>query len=324
MQQTILGRTGLSVSQLGLGTMTWSRDTDEHEARDQLGAFLEAGGNLIDTSASYADGGSELLLGALLSEGIRREDVVVVSKAGTRRTPDGAVPDTSRRNLLATLDNSLRRLNTDHLDLWLVQRPDRNTPVGEIAATLDYAVRSGKVRYVGVTNYPAWLMTQLNSLLSGGVLGAGLAATEVEYHLLERGIEREVAPAARAQGIGVISWSALGRGVLTGKYLKAIPADSRAASTHLSGFVSPYLGAQFQPIVSALHTAAQGLEVTALAVALAWQRQAIADAYLVGARTSAQFEQVLAANLEEVPGQILDALSEVSAPVVGYPERMGN
>lgn len=324
MQQTILGRTGLSVSQLGLGTMTWSRDTDEHEARDQLGTFLEAGGNLIDTSASYADGGSELLLGALLSEGIRRENVVVVSKAGTRRTVEGAVPDTSRRNLLATLDNSLRRLDTDHLDLWLVQRPDRNTPVGEIAATLDYAVRSGKVRYVGVTNYPAWLMTQLNSLLGGGVLGAGLAATEMEYHLLERGIEREVAPAARAQGIGLISWSALGRGVLTGKYLKAIPADSRAASTHLAGFVSPYLGAPFQPVVSALHTAAQGLEVSALAVALAWQRQAIADAYLVGARTAAQLEQVLAANEQEVPDQILDALSEVSAPAVGYPERMRN
>ncbi|WP_448060503.1 aldo/keto reductase [Cellulomonas hominis] len=319
MEQRQLGRTGLRVSHLGLGTLTWSRDTDEHEAAEQLRDFVDAGGTLLDTSASYADGGAEELIGELLRRDVPREDVVLCTKAGVRRTRDGGVVDASRGGLLSTLDASLRRLGTDHVDLWLVQTPDPRTPLAETVSALRIAVTSGRARYVGLSNHAGWQVARAASLLGEDV---GLAAVEAEYSLLQRGIEREVLPAAAELGVGVLAWSPLGRGVLTGKYRRTIPADSRAASPHLSGFVEPFLGRDAAAVVEAVATAAAGLDRAPLDVALAWLRvRAQVSSAIVGARTAVQLRASLAAEDVELPAEILHALDEVSAPALGYPER---
>lgn len=318
MEQRQLGSTGLRVSSLGLGTLTWSRDTDTADAADQLVTFADAGGTLVDTSASYADGGAELLLGELLSGTIRRDEIVICTKAGVRQTAAGGVVDSSRASVIASVDASLRRLGTDHVDVLLVQSPDPRTPPEEVASALRLAVASGRARYVGLSNHPGWLTTRIASLLAGD---PGLAAVEVEYSLLERGIEREVTPAAAALGIGVLAWSPLGRGVLTGKYQRTIPADSRAASPHLAGFVEPYLGPGAHAIVDAVVTAAKGLGTTPLAVALAWLTGRGVASAIVGSRTAAQLRASIDAADLVLPPQITAALDEVSAPTLGYPER---
>jgi len=152
MEQRHLGQSGLTVSRLALGTMTWGRDTDEHEARDQLAAFVEAGGTLVDTADVYADGRAEGVLGSFLGDVVPRDQVVVATKAVSRPGTDRRF-DASRAHLLDALDESLRRLGTDHVDLWQLHAWDPETPVEETLATADDAVRSGKARYVGVSNY---------------------------------------------------------------------------------------------------------------------------------------------------------------------------
>ncbi len=319
MEQRRVGRTGLHVSWLGLGTMTWSRDTDEHDAAQLLREFVDAGGTLLDTSASYADGGAEELVGALLREVVARDEVQLCTKAGVRHTPDGTVVDASRGALLDGLDASLRRLGTDHVDVWLVQNPDPRTPLEETCSALRLAVSSGRARYVGLSNHAGWQVARAASLLEAE---PGLGVVQTEYSLLQRGVEREVLPAAAALGAGLLAWSPLGRGVLTGKYRRTVPADSRAASAHLAGFVQPYLTRPSSAVVEATATAATGLQRSAAEVALAWlrTRPGLACAVL-GARTPAQLRACLAADDLALPDEIVHALDEVSAPVVGYPER---
>lgn len=317
MEERGVGGTGLRVSALGLGTLTWSRDTDEHDAADLLREFVDAGGTLLDTAASYADGAAEELIGSLLGTVVARDDVVLCTKAGVRQTAQGAVVDTSRGSLLGSLDASLGRLGTDHLDLWLIQSPDPRTPLEESVGALRYALDTGRARYVGLSNHGGWQTARAASLLEPH----RLAAVEVEYSLLQRGIEREVLPAAAGLGIGVLAWSPLGRGVLTGKYRRAVPADSRAASEHLAGFVEPYLARESAPVVEALVTAAEGLGCTPLEVALAWVLgRPQVSAAIVGARTVPQLRAALEVDLD-LPEAIGEALDEVSAPALGYPER---
>ncbi len=298
--------------------MTWSRDTDDVEAGLQLDAFLDAGGTLLDTAASYADGGAEELIGSMLGGTIARRDVQICTKAGIRRRETGGSIDASRDSLLLTLDDSLARLGTDHVDIWLVHAFDAATPLEETLHALEIAVNSGRARYAGISNFPGWA-TARAATLSGRM---GLAVTEVEYSLAQRGIEREVLPASAALGLGILAWSPLGRGVLTGKYRTAIPADSRAASDHLAGFIEPYLTDRVAAIVEALATAAAGLGRTPHEVALAWVRDAPGvTSAIVGARTSDQLAPSLAAEDLVLPPTIRDALTEVSAPAMGYPER---
>lgn len=320
MEQRGVGASGLRVSALGLGSMTWGRDTDEHEAAEQLRAFLDAGGTFLDTSASYGGGAAEEIVGGLLGTLVAREDVVISTKAGGRRTARGAGVDASRRALLDTLEASLARLGTDHVDLWLVQAPDPATPLAETLSALRLAVVSGRARYVGLSNHPAWAMARAATVLESD--GTGLTAVEMEYSLLERGIEREVLPACEGLGVGMLAWSPLGRGVLTAKYRRSIPADSRAASPHLRGFVEPYLTEAAQGVVEAVATAAEGLGRTPLEVALSWARDAagVASA-IVGARTAAQLRGSLAASDLRLPPAIRRALDDVTEPDVGYPER---
>src|SRR5674476_1111541 len=308
MEERLLGGTGLRVSSLALGTLTWSRDTDEEEAASLLHDFVDAGG------------AAEALVGNLLGGVVAREDVLLCTKAGIRRTAAGGVVDASRGSLLSTLDASLARLGTDHVDLWLVQSHDPRTPLEVSVGALRHALDTGRSRYVGLSNHSGWQTARAASLLEPD---HRLAAVEVEYSLLQRGIEREVVSAATHLGVGVLAWSPLGRGVLTGKYRRTMPADSRAASAHLAGFVEPYLGPLATPVVEAVVTAADGLGWTPLEVALAWVlgRHQVASA-VIGPRTTGQLRSALELDLDvELPEEIVTALDEVSAPASGYPER---
>jgi aryl-alcohol dehydrogenase-like predicted oxidoreductase len=315
MEQRHLGRSGLRVSRLGLGTMTWGRDTDEHESGDQLRAFLDAGGTLLDTAASYGDGDAERVIGALLGPVVARADVVLATKAGIDRRTGTRVVDTSRRALLAALDASLRRLGTDHVDLWQVHAWSRATPLEETLAALEDAVRSGRARYVGISNYAGWQTARAATLQERSAVGARLVSTQVEYSLLARDVEQEVLPAAAALGLGVLAWSPLGRGVLSGKYRSGIPADSRAASPHLAEFVEHRLDDRSRHVVDAVVTAAEGLGAAPVEIALAWVRDRPGVvAAIVGARTAAQLRGSLPAEELVLPGEIRRALDDVSAP----------
>ena len=313
MQQRPVGRTGLKVSRLGLGTMTWGRDTDEHEARDQLRDFTEAGGTLIDTAAGYGDGASETLLGSLLGDVAPRDDLVIATKAGISRRTGERVADTSRGALLRTLDASLRRLGVDHVDLWQVHVWTDDTPVEETLAALDQAVTAGKAAYVGISNYAGWQTAQAATWQRAVPGRAPLASTQVEYSLLNRGVEAEVLPAAAALGLGVLPWSPLGRGVLTGKYRAGIPSDSRAASSVFEGFVGAYLDEPGARIVESVVKAADGLGWAPLQVALTWVRDRDGvTAPILGARTAAQLRTALEVEDLVLPPEIGAALDDVS------------
>ena len=314
MQQRSLGATGLKVSRLGLGTMTWGRDTDEHEARDQLIAFAEAGGTLVDTAAGYGDGASEELIGTMLGAVVSSDEVVLATKAGISRRTGERVTDTSRGTLLTTLDASLKRLGVDHVDLWQVHVWTDETPVEETLTALDLAVTSGRASYVGISNYTGWQTAQAATWQRSVPGRTPLASTQVEYSLLNRHVEHEVVPAARALGLGVLPWSPLGRGVLTGKYRSGTPSDSRAASEHFAGFVGAYLDERGRGIVEAVARAADGLGWTPLEVALVWVRDRPGvTAPIVGARTAAQLDGALGIEELSLPAEIVAALDDVSA-----------
>jgi aryl-alcohol dehydrogenase-like predicted oxidoreductase len=301
--------------------MTWGRDTDEHEAADQCRAFMDAGGTLLDTAASYAEGDSERVIGGLLGSVVARQDVVLATKAGIARRGGVRTVDTSRRALLAQLDTSLRSLGTDHVDLWQIHTWSDETPLEETLSALDAAATSGRARYVGISNYAGWATALAVTHQRAWPGRAPIVSTQMEYSLLERGVEREVRPAAAALGLGLLPWSPLGRGVLTGKYRTGTPADSRAASPHFGAFVEPYLDERSRRIVDAVVTAADGLGAAPVEVALAWVRDAPGVAApILGARTAAQLRGALACEAVTLPAEIRSALDDVSAPAVGYPE----
>ncbi|WP_323793408.1 aldo/keto reductase [Nocardioides sp.] len=313
MKQRRLGATGLQVSRIGLGTMTWGRDTDEHEARESLIAYAEAGGTLIDTAAGYADGDSERLVGQLLGDVVARDEVVLATKAGISRRTGERVTNTSRGHLLSTLDASLKRLDVDHVDLWQVHVWSDESPLEETLTALDLAVTSGRASYVGISNYSGWQTAQAATWQRAVPARVALASTQVEYSLLNRQVEREVLPAAAALGLGVLPWSPLGRGVLTGKYRSGTPVDSRGASQAFANFVSPYLEEPSGRIVEAVVRAADGLGWTPLEVALVWVRDRPGvTAPIIGARTAAQLRGSLDVEDKTLPTELVAALDDVS------------
>jgi aryl-alcohol dehydrogenase-like predicted oxidoreductase len=298
--------------------MTWGRDTDADEAATQLMAFADAGGTLVDTADVYTDGESERILGGLLSEVVPREELVIATKAVARRTEGPFGGGASRGALLHALDGSLRRLAIDHIDLWQLHAWDAGVPIDETLSALDQAISSGKVRYAGVSNYSGWQLATAAMTPST----FPLISTQVEYSLLERGIEREVASAALHHGIGLLPWAPLGRGVLTGKYRNGTPPDSRGASAHFAGYVEQHRNERAARIVQAVATAADGLGTSALCVALAWVRDRPGVvAPVVGARDTNQLIASLEAEQLTLPPAIRAALDDVSAIELGYPER---
>jgi aryl-alcohol dehydrogenase-like predicted oxidoreductase len=323
MQQRPLGRAGLLVSRLALGTMTWGRDTDPDDAAAQLKTFVDAGGNLVDTADVYGDGDAESVIGTLLATVVPREDLLLATKCGLRPSRERR-RDTSRGHLLRGLDGSLTRLGVDYVDLWQVHGFDPETPLDETLGALDHAVTTGRARYVGISNFSGWQTAQAATWQQAWPGRAPLVCAQVEYSLLERGIEREVLPACRALGLGVLPWSPLGRGVLTGKYRHGRPADSRAASPHFELFVSRYLDPRCSAIVESVVTAADGLGVSPLEVALAWVRDRPGVvAPILGARSVGQLLGALQVEEIALPAEISQALDDVSAIGLGYPERQG-
>jgi len=317
-----VGGSGLRVSRLGLGTMTWGRETDEDDAAAQLSAFRDAGGTLLDTASVYGDGESETVVGRLLREVVPRDEVVLGTKAGIAFRDGERLVDVSRRALLDTLDASLGRLAVDHVDLWQVHTWDGGAPIDETLSALDVAVSSGRARYVGISNYSGWQTARAATWQAPWPGRARLVSTQMEYSLLERGVEREVLPAALDAGLGLFPWSPLGGGVLTGKYRQGRPADSRAAAQSQQGFVSRFFDARSAGIVEAVATAADGLGTSPLAVALAWVRDRPGVAApIVGARTVGQLLGSLHVEELTLPESIRYALDDVSAPTLGYPEQ---
>ncbi|MEY3434149.1 MAG: hypothetical protein RL057_529 [Actinomycetota bacterium] len=315
MEQRKLGNSGVKVSRLALGTMTWGRDTDEHEAAEQLRHFIDAGGNFVDTAAVYGDGDSERVLGGLLGVLIPREELVIASKAGISFKTGERKVDNSRTSLISDLDRSLTRLKTDYIDLWQIHTWDENTPLEETLSALDYAVSSGKARHVGVSNFSGWQLARSFSLQNPLFGKAPINSVQNEYSLLNRKVEREVLPACTNLGVGMLAWSPLGRGVLTGKYRSGIPSDSRGATPHFSAFIEPFLDEGSSRIVEAVIVAADGLGLSPLEVALSWVRDCPGvTSAVIGARTGAQLRGALSSEAVTLPIPVRQALDEISAP----------
>ena len=311
MEQRRVG--GLEISRLGLGTMTWGRDTDENEAAQQLQHFFESGGNLIDTAAVYGDGDAERVLGGFIGTLIKRDDAIIATKAGISVNDGVRRISNSRNDLIADLDRSLARLNVDHIDIWQIHTWDKLTPLEESLSALDYAVSSGKARYVGLSNFNGWQIAR-SATLQNPLFGKSIiSSTQNEYSLLNRKVEEEVIPASISMDIGFFAWSPLGRGVLTGKYRNGVPSDSRGASPHFANFVEPYFSERSKKIVEAVCVAAEGLGFSPLEVALSWVRDAPGvTSTLIGARTGAQLRGILTVEQITLPEQVRIALNEIS------------
>ena len=307
------GKSGLELSRLGLGTMTWGRDTDTHEAADQCRAYIEAGGNFLDTASTYGDGDSERVIGGLIGTLFQRSEVAIATKAGVTFPGGNRTINNSRQALISELDKSLTRLETDYVDIWQIHSWDPFTPLEDTLSALDYAYSSGKARYVGLSNFSGWQSARAITIQESNSAKAPIISHQVEYSLLNRAAELEVLPCADETGIGILAWAPLGRGVLTGKYRNGIPSDSRAAAPHFVKHVEPYLRDESNRIVEAVTVAAQGLGFSPLEVALAWVRDTpgITSA-IVGARTGAQMRGILKSEEVTLPQIVRDALNDVS------------
>ena len=313
MEMRMVGNSGLEISHLGLGTMTWGRDTDTHEAADQARAYIEAGGNFLDSANQYGNGDSERVIGGLIGTLFRREDVVISTKAGISYESSALKSDTSRPTLMSALDQSLARLGTDHVDLWQVQIWDEKVPLEDSLSALDWAYTSGRARYVGISNFNGWQSARAISLQEANSAKAPIISIQNEFSLLARDVENDALECAVNLNRGFIAWSPLGRGALTGKYRNGIPADSRAATPHFAPFIEPYLNERSRRIVEAVSVAAQGLGYSPLEVALAWVRDfpGVTSA-VVGARTGAQMRGILVSEEIALPDVVRSALDEIS------------
>jgi len=299
------------VARLALGTMDWGARTSVEDAHDHLKTYLAAGGDFVDTAHGYADGASEEALGTMLGDLVPRDELIICTKAGVSRRTGTRVVDTSRRTLMYQLDTSLERLGTTYVDLWLVHAWSDATPVDETLSALEWAVTSGRARYVGVSNYSGWQAAHAATRMSASRVP--LVANEVEYSLLNRIPEDELVPAGQALGFGLLPWSPLGRGVLTGKYRHDIPDGSRAASGELNALAGLNLTEESGRIVDAVAIAAEGMNVSPAQIALAWVRDRPGVvAPIVGVSTTAQLHAALASEDLELPSELIQALEDVS------------
>ena len=298
------------MSRLALGTMGWGGRTPVEDAREHLKAYLAAGGDFVDTAHGYANGASEEALGTMLGDLFPRDELVICTKAGVSRRTGTRVVDTSRRTLMHQLDTSLQRLGTSYVDLWLVHTWSDGTPLDETLSALEWAVTSGRARYVGVSNYSGWQAAHAATLMAAHRIP--LVANEIEYSLLNRIPEDELVSAGLALGFGLLPWSPLGRGVLTGKYQHGIPDDSRAAFGE-TGLAGLNLSEESGQIVDAVAIAARGMNVSPAEIALAWVRDRPGVvAPIVGVRTTEQLRAALASEDLELPRELTQALDDVS------------
>ena len=314
MRALPLGRTGLRVSELCLGTMTFGDSTPRDEARNLLDRFADAGGNFLDTALNYAGGASEEMLGQLLAG--RRDRFVVGSKyTAPLVSGDRNSGGNHAKSLRLALDTSLRRLGTDYIDLYWVHLWDGATPLDELVQRLDDAVRAGKVLHVGISNAPAWVVARAVTLADAHQLQR-FDAIQVEYSLVERTVERELIPMSSELGLTVLAWGPLAGGLLTGKYLEGGEGgrlgrdDRRLSERNLE-------------VARELTAAAAALDASPAAVALAWLlARRRAPIPVMGARTAAQLEQLLACVDLRLPAEVVERLDGVSAVTMGYPHEL--
>ncbi|GFE87605.1 aldo/keto reductase [Steroidobacter agaridevorans] len=323
----LLGRSGLRVSPLALGTMTfgtdWGWGADIDEARRILDAYVERGGNFIDTANQYTNGSSERFVGELTRD--RREQLVIATKYTlTMRPGDPNSGGNHRKSMVRSVESSLRRLQTDYIDLLYLHAWDFTTPIEEVMRAFDDLVRAGKILYAGISDAPAWQVARMQTLadLRGW---SPFVALQIEYNLLQREVERELIPMARELGLGVIPWSPLASGVLTGKYTRAdLPRGETVASA--SGTrrdVAVGNGALTErglDIADVVKSVAADLGRSPSQVAIAWTLQNSAvTAPLIGARTLAQLQD----NLGALDVRFEDAhrrqLAAASAIKLGFP-----
>lgn len=289
MEYRALGRTGVQVSSLCLGTMMFGRKADQSEATRMVDRFLDAGGNFIDTANVYSRGVSEEMTGKALA-GRKRERVVLATKAhGRMDDHDPNAWGNHRRNLVQACEASLKRLGTDHIDLYQIHRPQSSIPIDETLRALDDLIRAGKILYIGTSTYAAWQL--MEALMVARELGLNRFVSEQPpYHLLDRRIERELIPFCQTYGVAVLPWSPLAGGRLTGKYLRGepAPAGSREDPAKFS--------AATWTVLDGLRdlAAAKGTTMTALAVAWVMHQPGVTSPIL-GPNSLAQLEENLAA-----------------------------
>lgn len=323
-----LGRTGLRVSRLALGTMTfgteWGWGSDAATARAVFDRYLDAGGNFFDTADVYTGGRSEMLLGEFVRDARARDRVVIATKYTFNDSFGGAHPDANtggnqRKNLLRALDGSLQRLGTDYVDLYLMHAWDQVTPVEEVMRTLDDVVRAGKVRHVGFSDVPAWIAARAQTLAEWRGWEP-LAALQLEYSLVERNIEREYTSLATTLGAGIMAWSPLASGLLSGKYR---PGAGEGRLAQLKDSTNPAFqkfSERNWAIVAELERVANELGLPMAQVALNWvvNRPGVASV-IVGASNVDQLEANLKALDVALPPEMLARLDAVSRPERQFP-----
>jgi len=321
MRYKLLGNSGLRVSELCLGTMTFGEDwgwgSDKEESRAVFQAFAEAGGNFLDTANIYTNGTSETLVGEFV-KGDREKWVIATKYSLNTRPGDVNACGNHRKNLFQAVEASLKRLGTDYIDLLWLHLWDSLTPIEEVMRAFDDLVRMGKVLYIGISDSPAWIVSQGNTLatLRGWTPFIGL---QIEYSLKERTPERELLPMAKALNIGVTAWSPLGGGVLTGKYNQPNPVDGRLSMTDQP----------FQILDRDLKIAETVLEIareigkSPAQVALNWLRnRPNAVIPIIGARKLSQLQDNLACVDFNLTGEQLQRLDNISAISLGFPHEL--
>ena len=319
-----LGDTGLIVSRLAFGAMTFGKaegafaaifKVGQDLANELVARSLDRGVNFFNTADAYANGDSEVMLGRAL--GARRQDAVIATKVGMRTGEPLLRSGLSRRHLLNAAEDSLRRLGTDYIDVYLVHRPDPHTPIEETVDALDLLVRQGKVRYVGFSNWPAWQAAKAIGLQKAR--GAEpFRAAEMYYSLVGRDLEHEIVPFARDAGVGIMVWSPLAGGFLSGKYTRE---DPTGGGGRLTGFdFIPFDRERGHEVVDTLRVMATEQGNTPAQLALAWLlHQPQVASVLVGASNIEQLDDNLAAADVALNGEQLDRLDRMTAPAATYP-----
>ena len=324
----LLGRSGLRVSPLSLGTMTfgsdWGWGADADEARRIFDTYVDRGGNFIDTSVNYTNGTSERMVGAFAKA--KRERLVIATKFTMARNPGNPNSGGNHRlNIVRSVEQSLRQLDTDRIDLLHLHAWEFTTRPDEVMRALDDLVRAGKVVYLGICNTPAWRVAEMQTLaeLRGW---APLVALQIEYSLVERTVEHELLPMAEALGLGVLPWSPLGGGVLTGKYTRADLSDENGAdvSPTRRGVIasSGHLNERSLAVADIVAEVAREVGATPSQVALAWTlTNPAVTSPIIGARTLAQAEDNLGALAVELSSEQRERLEATSAPSPIFPGR---
>src|SRR5215468_461813 len=323
-----LGRSGLRVSPLTLGTMTfgteWGWGSEETTARAIFNRYLEAGGNVLDTADGYTNGKSEELIGKFIHEGGLRDRVVLATKFTFGAEPGNPnAGGNGRKNIHRALEGSLRRLQTDYVDLYWLHAWDGLTPVEEVLSTLDALVRAGKIRAVGFSDVPAWYLARAQTIAEFRGWEP-ICALQLEYSLVERNIEREHVPAALALGVGICPWSPLASGMLSGKYRReqSLEGQGRLGALQQSknpGFLKLFTERNWQ-IVDALVAVAKEVGRSPAQAALSWvaHRPGVAST-IIGATKPAQLDDNLAALSFELPEPLRKKLDEVTRPETVHP-----